>query len=746
MKKTFLLCGLLMTTLLAVGVPAKKGLSKTIFLYSGESVKVMLRGDEYNHYWQASDGRVFIVGDNDIAKEISLKEQQNRISKSNAKKASRNQIREKRLKTARTSKKASYNGTKKGLVILVNFNNLALKPANTREEFDEMYNKKGYSKNGHIGSVRDYFMEQSYNNLVVDFDVVGPVTVSKNYSYYGENDSNDDDKHPAEMVIEACKLVDKQVNFADYDWNNDNKVDQVVIVYAGYGEYAGAPANTIWPHEFQLSEAKNYGDGDGAQNFDGVTVDTYAVSCELSGTSGSTMNGIGTACHEFSHCLGYPDFYDTSNKGAWGMQSWDLMDVGSSNGPSFNGEIPAGYTAYERWIAGWIEPKVVKDGDVCSLKPLNNNSDAYIIYNDGNREEYYLIENHKPERWFSYNEDNKLTKTGLLITHVDYSSLDWDKNTVNTDKKHQRMSVVLANGKKGMYNSYEGHYVLTANDYAGHLYPYNGLDSLTNNSTPATTTFNTNSAGINYLPVSIKNIVINPDGTISFNCTTPYVNPNSGSVPNSGSTGNSTFLDESFTKVDRPVDVNASDILLYESFSKHKSTGGNDNLWNSSIANGVFDPDNVGWESDNAYAANNCAKFGTTKKRGIVTSPAFSHEGEVTLSFNAGAWDARKDGTALTLYLNDKRVAELVMEKGSWSTFAFKTTLSGESRLKFVPSNRFFLDEVAIAKLVNTTGITQITDKNNNKVYSIYGQYLSDNIDNLPAGIYIMNEKKILKK
>ena len=154
-----------------------------------------------------------------------------------------------------------------------------------------------------------------------------------------------------------------------------------------------------------------------------------------------------------------------------------------------------------------------------------------------------------------------------------------------------------------------------------------------------------------------------------------------------------------------------------------------------------------GWVSDAAYGANHCAKFGTTSKIGIVTSPAFTYDGEVALSFNAGAWDAIKEGTTLTLYLNDKRVAEMIMAKGAWSTFAFKTILSGESRLKFLPSKRFFLDEVSVVKLKDVTGINQVTQPNiNNKVYSVYGQYLGNDLDILPAGLYIINGKKILKK
>lgn len=64
--------------------------------------------------------------------------------------------------------------------------------------------------------------------------------------------------------------------------------------------------------------------------FDGVKVDTYACSSELNGLN--KLDGIGTFCHEFSHCLDLPDLYDTSYTGWFGLGEFDLMDSGSYNG------------------------------------------------------------------------------------------------------------------------------------------------------------------------------------------------------------------------------------------------------------------------------------------------------------------------------------------------------------------------------------------------------------------------------
>jgi M6 family metalloprotease-like protein len=126
------------------------------------------------------------------------------------------------------------------------------------------------------------------------------------------------------------------VNYADYDWDGDKEVDQVFIVYAGYGEAQGAPAETIWPHESVLGGTWD------ALTLDNVTLNTYACGQELAGkdsSDGTHLAGIGTICHEFSHCLGLPDFYDTdANTGAndtnYGTGTFDLMCGGSYNGNS----------------------------------------------------------------------------------------------------------------------------------------------------------------------------------------------------------------------------------------------------------------------------------------------------------------------------------------------------------------------------------------------------------------------------
>ncbi len=60
---------------------------------------------------------------------------------------------------------------------------------------------------------------------------------------------------------------------------------------------------------------------------------------------------------------------------------------------------------------------------------------AYIIYNDDNPNEYFLLENRSRTGW-----DAGLPGKGLLILHVDYDWSTWNNNSPNDNPNHQRMT------------------------------------------------------------------------------------------------------------------------------------------------------------------------------------------------------------------------------------------------------------------------------------------------------------------
>jgi len=716
MKRLFLTASLVLMFTVMFAVPAKRGLWKTVTTVDGKRVRVELRGDEFCHYWQAVDGRCFTENMQTGLFEVVNADA---MSKAGAKKrASANETRIRRSSAMRITiggDHAPYSGKKKGLIILVSFADKPFQAENTRELYHQIANTEGFTNSmGFVGSVHDYFRDQSYGQFDLTFDVLGPVSMPEGYAHYGANvNGSDNTVVIGEMVKDACRAVADRVNFSDYDWDGDGEVDQVFILYAGRGEASGGDANTIWPHEFNLYSATG-----STITLDGVTINTYACGCELG--SKDNIDGIGTICHEFSHCLGLPDMYDTNtsksntNK-AFGLGKWGLMSSGSYNNNSFT---PAGYTSYEKLYAGWLTPTILeKDQEITGMKGINDNREAYIIYNDGNKDEYYLLENHDGSGW-----DAGLPGTGLLVLHVDFDPMIWKYNIVNSPSQqggqnaHQRCTLIPADNSLG------------GDGDAGDAWPYRYVTDLTNTTSPAAKLYNANSNGSYFMNKPIRDIKKNSDGTISFR------------FENENNTTNDYTLPQSY--------------LFYESFDQCKGNGGNDGRFNANTS-GAPVYDNIGWSSTSSLQADRCARYGSTMMDGQATTPEININGEYSLWFKAAPYAG--DGTNLTVEVAQGTATlgkkDFVMSVNNWSAFNTTISANGPVRLRFKTNDgRFYLDKVCVTSENVSSGIINVNHNTeiqsgftNNHVYSIDGRRLGKNIDNLQHGIYIVDGKKVMK-
>lgn len=503
LKKLFLTFALAAICASADAVPAKRGQWITAELADGSKVRVELVGDEFCSFFRAEDGRCFVrnaetgLFEPAEAESLQAKAAARRISvMENRKKIA--------AKTATLSNENNkpFQGKFRSLIILVDFPDRKFDAAHTLELYKDVFNKENFTHEmGFKGSARDYFLAQSRGAFDINFDVLGPVTMKENYAYYGKpvDGNNDSPMALAEMVRDACVAVDGQINFGDYDWNGDGVVDQVFVFFAGHGEATNPDdPNTIWPHQWDITAASG---GTMKVELDGVRVENYACSCELNELG--KIAGVGTFCHEFSHCLGLPDMYDYGGMN-YGMGLWDVMDRGSYNG---NGFLPSNYTSYECMFIGWRQP--VELTEPCKIKGLPayaDGGDAYIIYNDAHKDEYYLLENRQLKGW-----DAALPNSGLLITHVDYSKSAWDNNIVNSTFK-ERCTIFKADNLYLFSSTWEDLF----NDSKGDIYPFEGNDGLTDETKPAARLNNANTDGSKLMHKPITEITRNDDGTVSF--------------------------------------------------------------------------------------------------------------------------------------------------------------------------------------------------------------------------------------
>lgn len=589
----------------------------------------------------------------------------------------------------------------RGLVLLVQFSDLKMQ-RNAVANWTDRFNKEGFSLDNHVGSVRDYFLDQSYGQLSIDFDVVGPLTLSKTQEYYASAPNSNLSDRAAEMVIEALKQADSQVNFANYDWDGDGEVDQVYVIYAGTADYEGT---TIWPHEWSLEAAKFYDNGSGTQRMDGVTIDTYAVSNEL---IDSKLAGIGTACHEFSHCLGFPDFYDTYYNGGTGGQYWDLLDGGEYNGPNGDGEQPCPYTAYERWCAGWID--LIPLTEPCRIKDMpciNEEGVGYVITNSGNVNEYYILEN-RQQRTFGKGNNGH----GLMVWHIDYSAGAWKNNQVNVVKDHQRMTFLPADGRVGEFDEVSSLYFVSKADEAGDPYP--GSKKVT--SVEQLTWFMSEKGGTKKHANLIHDISESADGKISFTYGDwlPLEKPEvmeptemsadgfraNWQAVDGAETYNIEFLAQSNEAALRSI--------LTEDFSG-LATASRDTQVGSSVINKYTQV--PGWVPSYCYGTGESAiRIASNKNTGSLTTPDLDNQdGELVISFDAAYYNTDNSSAEVTVLVGSTKLAtksvQLTSQREEY-TLTFEDIPAG-AKVQFAStakSKRFYLYNISISDMSGTQG------------------------------------------
>lgn len=489
----------------SLAVPARPGILK-MHNSDGSEINVKLIGDEFYHQYFTEDGYPLILKDNNfyycdfdsdgnlIDSHILAMNIENRdnAAKDYIKGIDKNLLQSKILKRASKSprllsmanerspfrglrSKGGTNdgppfemgyglypdrhfpayGNQKALVILVEYKDFKFdKSYDAKDYFTRMLNEDDFNDLGATGSGAQYFRENSNGYFTPEFDVYGPVTLSKNREYYGRNTWWGDDENPADMVKEACDALDHLIDFSEYDRDGDGVVDNIFLFYAGRGESSGGPDTSVWPHSWTM-DAAGYPD----LYYDGVRIYKYGCTNEWEiseVTQTGRPDGLGTFVHEFSHVLGLPDLYATNYSNSFTPGEWSALDYGPYNN---DGMTPPNYGAFERYALGWLKPREINGPLSATLEPIGQN--VCGIIKTPKPTEFFLLENRQKTGW-----DKFIPGHGMLIWHVDYDEQVWSDNIVNNSILHQYVDIVEADALETEYSrhgdTFPGFYNVTS--------------------------------------------------------------------------------------------------------------------------------------------------------------------------------------------------------------------------------------------------------------------------------------------
>lgn len=315
---------------------------------------------------------------------------------------------------------ASHKKPLNNIVIFISFQD-AITFSKKRSVYDSRFN----STTSSTGSLKDYYLEVSYDNLTIqshffphadlEANDVGYVDFHNRGFYRAYNGTTNPDGYKTseestmrehnlvQNAVDAMRsIIEQEFTPDEIDNDNDGYVDNICFVVQGNSD---GWSDLLWAHRWSLYTKECY--------IHGKRVMDYVFQPENQVT-------VNTLCHEMFHALGAPDLYHYSeeSKSLDPVGAWDLMNSGWCH-----------MGAYMKWMyAGksWITeiPEITTTGRY-SLVPLSQGPDnsCYKI-NSSNANEYYVLEYRKKEGKYEKN----IPRSGLLIYRINTTVSDGNRN------------------------------------------------------------------------------------------------------------------------------------------------------------------------------------------------------------------------------------------------------------------------------------------------------------------------------
>lgn len=281
--------------------------------------------------------------------------------------------------------------------------------------YDSIFNAIG------TPSLKDYYLEVSYNKLEIDSYLINNYGVEILYytdvydrSYFEpyDPDFNPNGYEYAERTEREQDLLKRAIAYVDeqglvpedlpLDANDDGYVDSVTFMVSGEDTGWGS---LFWPHKWNLFQ-----DVDNPSTINGKLIDTFTF--ELLGyTQDYAYQGsVGILSHETFHLISAPDLYHYYDQ-YWIEPAgyWDIMNRSE--------DVPAHMLGYMKQAYGnWIdEVDEITESGSYTLYPLQDSENNLYRIDLGYSNEYLYIEYRDNDGMYESNLPNE----GLIAYRVD---------------------------------------------------------------------------------------------------------------------------------------------------------------------------------------------------------------------------------------------------------------------------------------------------------------------------------------
>ena len=333
------------------------------------------------------------------------------------------------------------------LVIPVAFPNKNY-PTNYKETLEKGFN--GTSEDTGWESLKSYYNKVSFGKLNITATILDAYVSSERPTY-----TNKDNEYlDYDCLKAALKYYDKDVDYANYDNNDDGYIDCVYLIYLA--PYDG---NTdLWwayTNEFIEEDDEIKLDNKGIDWYMWMSFDFF--SDPIAQYQDETYNinvsvNAETVIHETGHALGLDDLYDYKSGNGGGVGGCVMMDYNQGD-----------HDPYSKSIMGWINPTVIisKNYTVDLTSYTNTGSALFIAkeYDDTFFNEFYIVIFYTPDGVNAIKKDADygiIEKAGVMVYHLDATLID-DINKAesiiditkynNGNNSHKLLSVINSKGK-----------------------------------------------------------------------------------------------------------------------------------------------------------------------------------------------------------------------------------------------------------------------------------------------------------